>query len=453
MVLKSNKRKKFILILVCTFILLCLSLANLYSLGPEPLSAQDFEDQQRGAVHLIPLEGNVEPGMATFLSRALNDAEEAGAEKVIVEINTFGGLVDSAIKIRDLIVDFDLKTIAFVNNRAWSAGALITLAADEIYIVEGGSIGSAETRPMDEKIISALRSEFASTAERRGRDPDIARAMVDADIEIEGLSERGKLLSLSATEAEELGFIEGKVSDRNDFYAKLGLSEADIFTAEKTNLEIVAGVITNPYVSILLLTVGILGLVGEAMIPGFGVSGTIGVLSLGLFFTGYLVEGYAGLGMVVLFLAGLVLIAIELFIIPGFGITGIGGITAIVASLFLVLPDAQLAWRIMAAVLLLTVVGSIILIKIFGTSKFWHKISLKQSETVEEGYTSSRAERDLTGYQGKAITPLRPAGTAEIDGKRIDVISEGGFVDRGAKIEVLRMEGSKVIVEEIDFEE
>ncbi len=446
MIAKAGKILTVFLFLLLFFSLLALAVPVAGWAAPTGAVSPALE----AAVHFIPLHGNVDPGMASFLSRALNDAREEGAELVIVEIDTFGGLVDSGIKIRDLLVNFELPLIAFINHRAWSAGALIALGADEIYMIEGSSIGAAETRPLEEKFISALRSEFAATAERRGRDPDIARAMVDADIEIEGIIERGKLLSLSAGEAEELGFIEGQVSGLSQLLDKLGYSQADLFQAERTILERLAGIITNPYVSILLLSIGIIGLVGEAMVPGFGVSGTAGVLGLGLFFTGYLVEGYAGLGMLVLFLAGLVLIAIELFIIPGFGITGIGGITAIVASLFFIFPDSQTAFRIIAAVLAISVIGSVILIKIFGTSKFWNKISLKQSETVEEGYVSSRSDRDLAGLEGRAITPLRPAGTAEIEGDRIDVVSEGGFVDRNAAIRVIRVEGSRIIVREID---
>ncbi len=446
--IKADKILIIILSLLLFFLPLAFTAPAVSSAPPNRAAVQELN----AAVHLIPLHGNVDPGMATFLTRALNDAREGGAELVIVEIDTFGGLVDSGIKIRDLLVNYELPVVAFINHRAWSAGALIALGADEIYMIEGSSIGAAETRPLEEKLISALRSEFAATAERRGRDPDIARAMVDADIEIEGVSERGKLLSLSAGEADDLGFIEGRVTGLTELIEQIGYTRADIFQVERTSLERVAGVITNPYVSIILLSIGIIGLVGEAMVPGFGVSGTAGVLGLGLFFTGYLVEGYAGLGMVVLFLAGLVLIAIELFIIPGFGITGIGGIAAIVASLFFIFPDSQTAFRIIAAVLAISVAGTVILIKIFGTSKFWSKISLKQSETVEEGYVSSRSERDLTGLEGRAITPLRPAGTAEIEGERIDVVSEGGFVDRNAPLKVIRVEGSRVIVKEIDSE-
>ena len=397
-------------------------------------------------VYFIPLHGDVDPGMATFLNRGLEEALENQAELVIIDVDTYGGLVESGISIRDQLANHPGEIVAYISNRAWSAGTLVALGADRIYMSEGSSMGAAETRPYDEKFISALRSEFAATAERRGRDPEIAAAMVDADIEIEDVIESGKLLSLTSSQAEELGFAEGRFVDFNGFLDYLGYTEADLTRVEKTGLESFAGFITNPFVSVFLLTLGIIALIGEALIPGFGVSGTIGVTSLALFFSGYLIQGYAGMGLVVLFLAGLLLIAIEIFVIPGFGFTGITGIAAIFASLFFIFPDSSMAWTIIAAVLVFSTIGTILLIKFFGTSYFWRRLSLGESLTTETGYVSSKDQKDLVGKTGKTVSTLRPAGIADFDGERIDVVSEGGYIDSETTVIVVKVEGRRVIV-------
>ena len=397
-------------------------------------------------VYFIPLHGDVDPGMSTFLSRGLEEALENQAELVIVDVDTYGGLVDSGISIRDQLVNYPGEIVAYISNRAWSAGTLVALGADRIYMSEGSSMGAAETRPYDEKYISALRSEFAATAERRGRDPEIAAAMVDADIEIEDVIESGKLLSLTSSRAEELGFADGRFANFDEFLGYLGYSEADLTRIEKTGLESFAGLITNPFVSVFLLSLGIIALIGEALIPGFGVSGTIGVASLALFFSGYLIQGYAGMGLVVLFLAGLLLIAIEIFVIPGFGFTGITGIAAIFASLFFIFPDSSMAWTIMASVLVFSTIGTIVLIKFFGTSYFWRRISLGESLTTETGYVSSKDYKDLVGKTGRTVSTLRPAGIADFDGERIDVVSEGGYIEAETTVIVVKVEGRRVIV-------
>ncbi len=408
-----------------------------------------FSTNARAETAFIPLHGDIDPGQATFLSRALSEAESRNVDKVVIEIETYGGLVDSALNMRDQIFEFPLPIVTLVNQRAWSAGALLAIAGDELFMVSGSSIGAAETRPQEEKFIAALSREFAATAERQGRDPDIAAAMVDLDREIENIIERGKLLSLTAGEAEELGFIEGRVESFAGFLAEKGWTEADLYNIEKTQLEVIAGLITHPIFTVILLTLGITALAGEALVPGFGISGTVGVLSLAIFFSAYLYQGYASLGLLALFLAGLILIIIEVFFIPGFGVTGIGGLGAIFVSLFLFIPDQTTALRIIVAVLILSTAGIAILLKIFGGSNLWKRISLDKSETVEEGYISRAEDEDLSGKEGRTITPLRPSGVAEIEGRRVDVVSQGDFIDKGEQIRVLSSKGSRVVVVKI----
>ncbi len=401
----------------------------------------------------IRLAGQVDPGQASFLSRALAGAREEGAETVIIEIDSLGGFVDSALEMRDMLLREEMRTITFVDQRAWSAGALLAIAGDEFYMASGSSIGAAETRPQEEKYIAAFRGEFAATAERQGRDPELAAAMVDIDMAVEGAVDEGRLLSLTAGEAEALNFSDGSFADLDEFLAERGWSRADLILLEKTALETAAGFVTNPVVTVLLLSVGLVALVGEALVPGFGLSGTLGVLSLGIFFSAYLWQGYAGLGLLALFLAGILLIVIEVFFIPGFGITGAGGLAAMLTSLYFFFPERALALRIIVAVLVLSVLGVFLLIKIFGASGLWKKISLESSETVEEGYVSRAEKKELQGEVGRALTPLRPSGIAELEGRRVDVVTEGDFIEKGAEIEVLSSKGSRVVVRELNKEE
>ncbi|WP_159429734.1 NfeD family protein [Halarsenatibacter silvermanii] len=407
------------------------------------------EAEAAGAAH-IRLEGQVDPGQASFLSRALSEARAEGVEVVIIEIDSLGGFVDSALEMRDLLLREEMRTITFVDQRAWSAGALLAIAGDEFYMASGSSIGAAETRPQEEKYIAAFSREFAATAERQGRDPDLAAAMVDIDMAVEGAVDEGRLLSLTAGEAEALNFSDGSFADLDDLLAERGWSRTDLILLEKTFLETAAGFVTNPVVTVLLLSVGLVALVGEVLVPGFGLSGTVGVLSLGIFFSAYLSQGYAGLGLMALFLAGILLIVIEVFIIPGFGITGIGGLTAVLTSLFFIFPDRALALRIIVAVMVLSVLGVFLLIKIFGAAGLWKKISLESSETVEEGYISRAARKELEGKKGRAITPLRPSGTAEIEGRRVDVVTEGDYIEKETEIEILSSKGSRVVVKKLD---
>lgn len=401
-------------------------------------------------VYQIPVKGTVNPGMYNFIKRGIKEAEEAGADLIIFEIDTYGGLVDSGIKIRDAILNSRVPTATFISNRAWSAGALIALAGKTMAINSAGSIGAAETRPNDEKYISALRKEFKATAEIRGKNPDIAAAMVDSDIEIENLTSKDKLLTLTAEEAIKNNFADIKVENLNEILEKLGLEDAKVINLDVTPAEKLAQIITHPAVSTFLLTFGFIALMFEAIAPGWGVGGTIGIISLGLFFAGNIITGTAGIGLLILFFIGLGLILLEIFVVPGFGITGIGGITCIAASIYFVFPSPEIALTVMAVVMILTVIGGIVLIKIFGTSRIWHKISLETNLNAENGYTSHTDKSELVGQKGVTITKLRPAGTILINNQKIDAVSESEFLEKDTKVEVIKVTGTSIIVKKLN---
>ncbi|MFW6279160.1 MAG: NfeD family protein [Bacillota bacterium] len=405
-----------------------------------------------GDIYRIPVEGEIDSGMVSFIRRGIKEAETEEAEHIIFAINTYGGLVDSSNQIKDLILNTPLPTTTFVVRRAFSGGALVALGGQNLVMNEGSSIGAAETIPEKEKYISALRTEFRSTAEQRGRDGDIAAAMVDADLEVSDLVERGKILSLTAKKAGELNFADHVVSDIDELLAILGLSENQIVEIKPSAPERLARFVTNPGISAFLLTIGFLAFFVEMLIPGWGIGGTTGVLSLGLFFTGHMIHGYASWGLLALMFVGIFLLLLEVFVVPGFGVTGIGGLGAIFASVYFVFPSGETALTVIAIALVGTVFGVIILLKFFGSSRFWKKLSMDYSESTEQGYTTSENKSRLMGSRGLTITPLRPSGIVEIDNERIDVVTEGGMIDKGEKVEVVKVAGRRIVVKKINEE-
>ncbi len=401
-------------------------------------------------LHVIPIAGTIDHGLAAFTARAIRDAEAAGAAAVVLDIDTPGGIVAAALKARDAIVGSKVRTIAYVNPRAWSAGALLAIACETLVMNPGGSMGAAETRPNEEKYISALRAEFEATADLRGRDPSIAGAMVDADMEIPGLVSRGKILTLTATKAAELGFADATAADIEGLIELVGLAEAHTVEVASSTAERAARWLTNDAVSQALLTLGLVGLVVEMLTPGFGVPGAIGLTSLGLFFGGRLLGGLAGWEAVAVFLIGFLLLLIELFLIPGFGVTGILGIVGIFASLVLSYPTPAQAMAALAIALVggaaLSALAVWLLARGAKLRGYQGRIVLRHEERVDKGYVAVGNMAGLEGAVGVAVTALKPVGAVDIQGMRVEAISESGFILAGTDVTVVRVQGSNVFV-------
>ncbi len=428
--------KKFSLSLVLLLTLL-FSITPIISAAPSDI------------IFVVEVEGEINAGLYKYIEKNIDRAEVEGVAAIIFQINTFGGYVDSAIKIRDIILDTPILTAAFVKDRAWSAGSLITLACDRIYMTPESSMGAAETRPNEEKYISALRKEFKATAERQGRNPDIAAAMVDKDIEIEGVIKKDKLLTLTAEEAVELKMADMKVNTMGEILPLIGAENGVIKEIVPSLKDTFARLITNPYISSLLLSIGLIGLIVEAIIPGWGVGGTIGILALTAFFSGNLVVGNTSWGLILLFLAGMFLLGLEFFVVPGFGITGVGGMILVISSLFLTFEDPIAGIYGVSFSFVFALVIFIILLRRFGNSKMWNRIALNTTQSKENGYLATKAEEELLDQEGEALTTLRPAGIALIKSERVDVVSNGGYITQGKRIKVIKIEGIKVIVKEL----
>ncbi|MEW5865438.1 MAG: nodulation protein NfeD [Bacillota bacterium] len=398
------------------------------------------------AVYLISVRGTIEPGLAAYVKRGIAEATRMAASAIILEIDTFGGRVDAATEIRDLVLDLPVPSIAFVKGRAWSAGALITLAAEKIAMVPTASIGAAETVPKGEKEISALRGEFEATAEARGRDPEVAGAMVDADIVIKGLVDEGKLLTLTAQKALDIGFIDYIARTRKDALEKCGFSGARIVEVPQNWAERIARFLTEPTVSSILLIVGFLGLLFEVTSPGWGVPGTSGVIALALFFFGRMVAGLAGWEVVGLFILGFLLLLAEVFLIPGFGIAGVSGIAAIFTSLVLSFRDLREAGFVISFSLVATAFIVVIAFKYLGKSMAFGRVILRASQGRTEGYVATEDRQAYLGRVGTALTAMRPSGTIVIEGVRLDAVTEGDFIQKGGAVEVVKVEGPRLVV-------
>jgi membrane-bound serine protease (ClpP class) len=427
--------------------LLCLLL--FINLIPQDVRAQPENEQW---VAVIPVKGEIDEGLAIFVQRALRDAEKRKASAVLLEIETFGGRVDAATRIRDILLETSLPTVAYVKNRAWSAGALITMANRRIIMGPAASIGAAEPIPTTEKTVAALRGEFAATAQSTGRNVKIAEAMVDKSLGYPGIIEPGQILSLTAEQAKLYGYADGIAPSRGDALRLVQLGEARQEEYIPSWGEKLAGWLSQPIVRSLLISIIVLSFMIEIKTAGLGIGGVIGTLAAALFFGGQVISGLIGWEVLLLFGAGIVLIVIELSA-PGGGVAGAAGVTAIFASLFL----AQGANTTAAVSLLGAIIFAVILFafiaKHLPTSALWGKIVLKTSETTEKGYISGIDYQKYLGKTGKALTLLRPAGTVEFDGDRLDVVSEGLFVEPGIEVVVVKVEGSRIVVRMKEYKE
>ncbi|MBU8770390.1 NfeD family protein [Cytobacillus oceanisediminis] len=403
---------------------------------------------------IVPIEETVEKGLYAFLNRAVQTAEEENASAIIFEINTPGGAVDAAGQIGRLLTSTNIKTISFVNKQALSAGAYIALNTDEIYMVPGSTMGSAaiidqQGNTAGKKAESYWFAAMQSAAAQTDRDPVYALAMADESVDLPDLgAPKGKLLTLTAEQAKEVGYSEGTVDSRAELLKVLGFEGADIQTIDESFAEKVARFITHPVVIPILLSIGSIGLVLELYSPGFGVPGLMGLSALLLFFYGHMVAGLAGYETLILFVIGIGLIIAEFFL-PG-GIAGIAGIAAVLGSLFLAADNAAHMGMSILIAMGVSILASILMIKVFGKKmKFFKKIILTDSTNTEKGYISNKSRLELLGLEGYALTALRPSGTVVIGDERIDVVSEGGFILKGAKIKVVKAEGSRIVVREV----
>lgn len=444
MVPGNGLRKRLVIFAVAALALLFLS-------GPAGGAGTAGTDEP--PVVVISLRGIIDGGTESYMRRALQEAAAQGAAAVILELDTPGGYIAAAEEIRRLMDDFEPPVYAFVRPSAASAGAYLALAADAIYMVPGSTMGAAEPRLLggdlaDEKSLSYWEGEMRALAERRGRDPEIAAAMVRRDLSVEGLVEMGQLLTLTASEAEAVGYCEGVVNNRSELLRAVGLSGYRMVEVAPSFWDRLVAWTTHPIVATLLLVVAIGALVVEVMTAGLGVAGVVSLAAFALYFGGHVAAGAAESWVVILFVFGLAMMLVEIFV-PGFGVFGVAGIAATLTSIVLAAATVRAGLIMLAASLLLSGVLSFFLFRSFSRRGALRHIILADEERAELGYVAPADYRHLIGARGTTLTPLRPSGTADLDGQRADVVSEGGFIPAGTAVEVVAVEGVRVIVRSI----
>jgi membrane-bound serine protease (ClpP class) len=416
---------------------------------------------QQPVVYRVAVTGTIEMGIAPYIRRAIREAEEAGASAVILDVNTFGGRVDAAVAIVDAVSNSRVPVYAYVNPRAISAGALISVSTIGIFMSPDATIGAstvvdAQGQKVSEKAQSVMRAQFRALAERRGLDPRIGEAMVDEEIEIEGVIERGRLLTLTPSEAEEVGYAT-QVANFDALLAELGLEGAEVVVPGVNWAESLVRFLSNPLVAPLLLSIGVLGLMIEIKTPSFGLAGAVGLASLAAFFGSHLIVGLAGFEEVILLAAGLIALAIEVFVVPGFGVAGVISILCIGAGVFLALlgslptwPDIARAMGVIAFSIMIVIAAVYTLVRKLPTSDRWRGIFLRAATARDEGYVSAESREELIGQEGVAVTDLHPSGTGRFGDERLDVVCESGFVPKGGAIRIVRSEGYRHVVLPLD---
>lgn len=402
-------------------------------------------------VYVIEISGEVNPGMLNYVRENIEDANNKNADLILFEVDTLGGRIDSAEKISQEILKSKVKTASYVNTKAESAGVLLSISANSLYMAPASTIGSAEPIPNTEKTLSYWKSLLETTAEKRGRDPKLVAAMADSSIEIDNLVGKDKLLNLTTNKAKELNFSDGTMNSRQEIYEDLGLSAVnEIITVRKLSDNII-GFISSSLISQLLLTLGFVGLVVEVITPGFGFGGFLSIVGFSLFFAGSIISGSTTSFAIIVFLLGIILLLVEIFM-PGFGIFGIAGIAGILGSIVMASTSVNQAIMSIGISLLITTTIVALIIKYLPKRNLSKTLFLGTNLDKENGFVSSKEDTSYIGMTAKTLTYLRPSGKIEIDGKMLDAISEGRYIEKDKIVVVLSVEGSRLKVKEKEGE-
>ena len=414
--------------------------------------------QAAPTVYRLDVHGPIENGLAPYLARGIRQANAEGASAIYLDLDTPGGRVDAAERIADAVRGSKIPVYAFVNPRAYSAGALIALATNGIYMRPGGVLGAAT--PVDgqgtkasEKYVSAMRAEFRALAEARGLDPRIAEAMVDEKLGVPGLAEPGQLVTLSTSEALRVHYAKAEVENEGELLAQVGLAGAAVKAIDINWAELAVRFLTNPIVSPLLLSIGVLSLLAEIKAGAHGLGLLTGFLSLGLFFGSSLILGLAGMEEVILLGLGVIAVAVEVLVLPGFGVAGVRGALLIGAAMVLAMlgnfptgGDVVQALLVLGASVFITLTVAYAWIRHLPNSRRFTGLIHQGSALAAEGFVSALPRGDLVGKQGLAVTDLRPAGVAMFDGEKIDVVTDGEYISNGARVQIVRAEAMRQVV-------
>jgi membrane-bound serine protease (ClpP class) len=435
-----------------------------------------------GPVYIIPFKGVIDNSLIYVIRRGLNEAEAQNASAIILDMDTPGGRVDSAEEILTMLRHVKVPTYTFVNPNAISAGAIIAMGTDHIWMSPGSKIGDAmpimisifgnvetPSEGVEEKSTSYVAAMIRSAAQHKGHDPQLAEAMVRRDSEYkignDIISPKGHLLTLTNKDAERLVgpekrplLSEGTVASLDELLAKIGLTGNRRTELLVTRAENIARLIES--FSVILLALGLLGIYIEFKTPGFGLPGILGIMCLAVWFWGYHIAGLAGMEELVLFILGLALLIIEIVVIPGFGFVGIAGIGLILTSILMAmvqyypgepwpssLPNLGDKITMLGMAVSLSIVGLLIVSRFLPKSTTFKKLILESTTDRKEGFAASSDTSNLVGRIGTTLTPLRASGAAIFDGRRLNVVTRGEFMDAGEPVRITEAHGSRIIVE------
>jgi membrane-bound serine protease (ClpP class) len=438
------------------------------------------QEDNTSTVYIIPIQKMIEPALLYVVRRGVDEATRNHADAIILQMDTTGGRVDSAVAIVGALGRSEIPVYTYVEREAISAGAMIALSTPHIYMKSGsvigditpismGMTGSVQDLPeaVEEKMTSYVAAHVRSAAEQGGHDPELAEAMVRRNLEFKVddiiISESGKVLTLTNTEAAQLVgedqhplLSSGTVNSIDDMLDALGLKQAKRITMEVTAAEKLARLIAS--IAPILMIIGLGGIWLEFKTPGFGIFGIAGISCLLLFFFGHHIAGLAGLEDILLFAVGIAFLAIELFITPGFGIMGFSGLLLIFFSLMNAmiehLPGKMQPVSFSPETLskpfttvTLSFIGAVALIMIAG--KFLPKTRMFNTLVLDTVLLEPEQEANLLGIEGLAHSDLRPGGTAYFDGRKIDVVTLGDYIRRESPVRIVEVHGNRIVVEDI----
>lgn len=433
-------------------------------------------------VYTFPINGDIMPAQQRLVSKCLTEAREQETDLVVIRMNTYGGLVNVADSIRTMILNYPTPIWAYIDNQAASAGALIALAADRIYMHPGGSIGAASVvdqngQPMPDKFQSFMRATMRATAESHGqvieriengdtirrwwRDPQTAEAMVGRTV---ADSTTVNVLTFTASEAVKNHFSEGTASSLEETLAQGGVETYTLTEYRPTTLDRLLAWLMNPVVQGIFVMMIVGGIYFELQSPGIGFALVVAILGAVLYFAPLYLEGVAQNWELILFIIGLVLLAVEIFVLPGFGIAGVAGIVAVILGLSFAAIDNDLlrhlptgeitvGWILQPILIVIiaataALIGGLLLSKRFltGTTPLQRKVVLTAEMAPEQGYVSHpQVASELIGQTAEVAAVLRPSGRVIIDGIYYDAIAEEGqFIPRGKQVIITRFEGGVV---------
>lgn len=437
------------------------------------LSAQEvkekFADRDKVyRVYTFNIKEMIAPPVWHLTKTAMKAAEEQSVDLILIHMNTYGGMLESADSIRTAILQSKIPVWVFIDNNAASAGALIAIACDSIYMRPGANIGAATVvdqtgEVVPDKYQSYMRSMMRSTAEAKGRDPRIAEAMVDPRIKIPGISDSGQVITFTTSEAIKYGFAEGQAENLDDVMRVAGIENYRFIRHHLTIIDRIIRFLIHPVVSGILIMIIIGGIYFELQTPGVGFPLAAAVTAALLYFAPLYLEGIASHWEIIIFILGVILIAVELFLIPGFGITGITGIVLVILGLALGMVETDgfdlksFPFEKLATSLFIVVIASFLSLvlsfwisrKIFTTRAFG-ELALDTVQDRSLGYTSANpVYEQMIGAEGIAKTILRPSGKILIGDEIFDATAESGFIDKGERVKVTRYVNAQLFVRKI----